>query len=231
MNKVVAIHQPNFFPWLGFFHKIESCDIFVILDNVQFPRTSRGAWTNRVKFLSNKKGKWFTVPIDREYDGVRNINEVSMKNHLWKEDFKNMLFSNYKKAPYFDDYIDFILELNSYDDLSLSRFNSKVIIKLCDFLNINTDKLVFASDLDTKLKSTELLIEIVKRVDGNVYLSGNGASGYQEDKKFDEAGILLKFQEFKHPTYEQYDYFIEGLSIIDALFFVGKEKVIEMIKG
>ena len=75
---IVAIHQPNFFPWLGFFDKIARADVFCLLDNVQFPKTG-GTWINRVQLWINGKAAWATAPVDRSYSGVRRIREMQAR--------------------------------------------------------------------------------------------------------------------------------------------------------
>ena len=75
MNRVVAIHQPNFFPWLGYFDKIARSDVFIFLDDVQFPKTG-GVWSNRVKILIGGEARWSTAPIDRSFTGTRKICEM-----------------------------------------------------------------------------------------------------------------------------------------------------------
>lgn len=231
MDKIVAIHQPNFFPWLGFFDKIEKSDTFIFMDNVQFPKSSKGSWTNRVKFLINNEAKWFTVPVNREFSGIKNINEISMKNDDWKIKFQDMLFQNYKKSPYFNQYIDFVLELCFDEEIRLSRYNSNSIINICKLLDIDTCKIVLGSDIKTKYNSTDLLIEMVNKVDGTIYLCGGGASGYQEDTKFNNASIGLKYQNFEHINYVQYgNNSISGLSILDILFFSGRDNLIKFLK-
>ncbi|HMT10176.1 MAG TPA: WbqC family protein, partial [Ignavibacteria bacterium] len=83
--KIAAIHQPSFFPWLGFFNKIVRSDVFVILDNVQFPKTG-GYWANRVKLVVGGKGEWVTMPINRSYSGTKNINEIEIdKSRSWNQ--------------------------------------------------------------------------------------------------------------------------------------------------
>jgi len=68
-GRVVAIHQPNFLPWLGYFDKLARADTFVLLDSVQFPKRN-GTWMNRVKLLVGGEPGWITVPIVRAYHGL-----------------------------------------------------------------------------------------------------------------------------------------------------------------
>ena len=68
---LVAIHQPNFFPWLGYFDKIRRADFFILLDDVQYPKTGAGSWSNRVKVMINGEGRWLTAPVDRSFHGTR----------------------------------------------------------------------------------------------------------------------------------------------------------------
>ena len=76
MSKIFSCHQPNFFPWLGFFNKIYESDIFVLLDDVQFQKRSSGTWSNRVMLNIGGVPKWFTAPINRQFKGLKNISEI-----------------------------------------------------------------------------------------------------------------------------------------------------------
>ena len=86
-HKVVAIHQPNFFPWLGYFDKLARADVFVELNSVQFPKTG-GTWTNRVRLMIGGKPQWFTVPVIRSYHGLRTIGEMEINpSEPWRVKF------------------------------------------------------------------------------------------------------------------------------------------------
>ena len=104
---IVAIHQPNFFPWLGYFDKIARSDVFVILDDVQFPKKG-GSFSNRVKLLISAEGRWITAPIVRNYSGVRNINAMEFcSDSPWRKKIHRTVEQSYKKTPFFDDIFSF----------------------------------------------------------------------------------------------------------------------------
>src|SRR5262249_17725400 len=102
-DKVVAIHQPTFFPWLGYFNKIARADIFVVLDNVQFPKTG-GTWLNRVRLLIDGRARWVTMPVVRRYRGVRLIREMLISDEpAWRRRLEQTLRSSYGRAACFDE--------------------------------------------------------------------------------------------------------------------------------
>jgi hypothetical protein len=218
-RKVVAIHQPNFFPWLGYFDKIARADLFVLLDNVQFPKKG-GTWTNRVRLLVNGRPEWVTMPVVRAHHGVRAINEMQIDNSApWRNKVLSVLRTNYGHAPHFDQVFPILEELVENPTDRVADYNQSVIKTLTTRLGLDSPKLVVASTLDVEGQATDLLIAIVRAVEGTAYLCGGGAAEYQEDAKFAAAGLDLIYQNFQHPIYRQ-DHrreFIPGLSIIDAL--------------
>lgn len=101
MTRVVAIHQPNFFPWLGYFAKIARSDYFVLFDDIQFPKTG-GSWSNRVKLLVSGEARWVTAAIDRNYHGTRTIREMSfLAANPWREKTLKSIEANYRRHPYY----------------------------------------------------------------------------------------------------------------------------------
>jgi len=229
---IVAIHQPNFFPWLGYFNKMARADTFIIMDNVQFPKTSRGTWSNRVRLIVNGKATWLTMPIVRNYHGHRCYHEMLIDNRQpWRERILTTIKTSYGRAPYFKTVFPFLRELINNFTESLVDYNITAIQALILQLGLDQSKLILGSQLNISGSSTDLLIAMVKAVDGTAYLCGGGASGYQEDEKFYLAGLTLIYQNFQHPNYPQFNTqeFNPGLSIIDTLMNCGFTKTKELI--
>jgi hypothetical protein len=231
MTRVVAIHQPNFFPWLGYFDKIARSDIFIFLDDVQFPKTG-GVWSNRVKLLLAGEPRWVTAPVERNYQGTRLIGEMQFSsNGDWRGKMLKTLISSYRRSLFFEETLAVIEPLMLNPESNVAEYNIQSIKILMSAIGLATDSMVRSSDYLTDGCATQLLIELTKWVGGDVYLCGAGAGGYQEDDAFREAGIFLEYQNFKMPSYHQVGVsnFVSGLSIIDAAMNLGWRGVHELL--
>jgi len=219
---IVAIHQPNFLPWIGYFYKMYKSDIFVFLDNVQF---SKNSYQNRVKIKTSQGAQWLTLPVFHKFGQLTKDVRIN-NNEKWKEKHLKTIELNYKKAPYFNQIYNLLVKVYTNNKWELmTDFNIELITAICNFLDIKT-KTIRASSLNTSGSATELLIDIVKKVGGDIYLSGKGGMKYQDENRFKEENITLIYTNFKHPVYPQlWGEFIEGLSIIDLLFNCGEESV------
>jgi hypothetical protein len=223
-GRVVAIHQPNFFPWLGYFDKIARSDVFVSLDHVQLPRTGSGTWLNRVKLLVGGADRWITAPI-RRGSGFQSVLDTELDAATpWRRKALASLQSSYKKAAHFDEVMALVEPLIANADDRLAEYNLTATRAIATALGLDAGKIVRSSDLPNESASNALLIALTKAVGGTTYLAGGGAGGYQEDELFAEAGLMLAYQSFEHPSYPQHgapDGFIPGLSVIDALMNLG----------
>jgi hypothetical protein len=165
-----------------------------------------------------------TVPIIRNYSGVRLISEMQVNNETnWRDKLLKTIQANYGKAPYYKAVAPMLHELILNPVDSLAEYNIVAIRTLSSVLGIDTGKLVLGNDLDAEGSATDLLISMTNKLGGSTYMCGGGAGGYQEDEKFAAAGIELVYQGFKHPVYQQCraKEFVPGLSIIDALMNCG----------
>ncbi len=228
---ICAIHQPNFFPWLGFFNKIYRADVFVIMDDVDYPK-SRTSWQKRVAIRANNEKKWINCPLVKEH-GRQKIKDVMINDSIcdWRDEIKKVLWSNYNRSKYYSSVIDMVEDLIDYRTNSISEYNTHTILRLCEILELKRT-IVKQSDFYTEKHSTDLLVEITQKMKCDSYLCGGGAGGYQEDDLFEKNGIGLIYQKFVNRPYQQNgNGFVEGCSILDAMFCVGIEETKELIKG
>ncbi len=219
---LVACHQPNYIPWSGFFHKLKFADVFVLLDSVQFPRGT--SWVNRNRIKSPQGQLWLTVPAKRKKLGLQKIQNVEIDNtHVWGKKHLLSLIYFYKKAPYFNDYIDFFIDIYEKEWVKLSDLNLILIEEIKKWLEIDT-KVIRSSELEINNTSSELLIEICKSLGADTYISGIGGKKYIDNKKFETQGININYFSFAPPAYPQFwGKFISNLSILDLLFNCGKK--------
>ena len=229
---IVAIHQPNFFPWLGYFNKIAKSEVFVFMDDVQYPMTGKGCWVNRVKMVISGQERWVTCPIKRQRSKML-IKDIAMDvGSDWKVKTVRAIEHSYKKAPHFNESWKEIKKMILADECNLSKYNIQTIKLICKLLKITAPRFIIQNGLQTGERSTRLLIEIVKKVKGDTYLCGGGASGYQVDNIF-AGDVKLIYQDFNHPVYEQFNTkeFVKGLSIIDCIFNIGAEQARKIVSG
>lgn len=232
-NKVlVAIHQPNFFPWLGYFEKIAKTDRFIFLDDVQFPKTG-GVWSNRVKLLIGGEARWFTAAIDRQYHGTRQINEMQfLEDNPWRSKLLKTLENEYRKHPFYSDVSAVITPLLLNPDGNIAEYNIHAVTTIAKVLGLDTSKLRRSSACEMTGVSNELLCNLTRAAGGNVYMCGGGAEGYQDDTIFATQGVGLQYQNFLHPDYPQRGQttFVPGLSVIDAAMNIGWQGVKALLK-
>lgn len=226
MNKFCAIHQPNFFPWLGYFDKIAKADVFVFLDHVQFCKQT---WTTRVPVDDHNQAKWLSCPVVFRF-GDR-ITKVEIKDFKELERYViQRARSIYRNTPYFKSLLEFLEDCFSFEQPSLSLFNQSVIRKACVRMGLEPQFFLESEmGLAEDLKSNDLLIEICHKLKAQVYICGGGAAGYQSDDLFIKQGIELRYQDFSEPKYKNSE--LRGLSILDSITCVGWEEVARMIRG
>ncbi len=217
---IVAGHQPNYLPWLGFFDKMRRSDIFIIEDNVQYEYQG---FTNRNKILTANGVKWLSVPVEHANERML-INQVKIASKgepQWGSRHWLTLKHSYCKAPFWHDYCDFFEETYKHDWTMLIDLNMHLIKGIMGFLELATP-LVLASSLDATGKKSELIIDQCKALGADVQLSGKGCKEYIDNKRFEQEGIKLIFQEFNHPRYAQTcSGFVPNLSVVDYLFCTG----------
>jgi hypothetical protein len=233
MRTVVAVHQPNYLPWLGFFHKLNRSDTFVILDDAQIQKTG-SSWVNRTQILHSGKPKWLTIPITRP-SGFQQIQATKIaEDGKWRKSHRGILHEAYQDAPFYCESGDFLDQVFNCQHESLLEFNLRVIHLVVELLELpDIQKLVMASSLGVKSQGTVRLIDLVKRAGGDSYLCGSGSSGYLEPDSFKKASVQLVRQDFVEEKRSQLDAlaFVPGLSVLDSLLLLGPSQTREYLCG
>lgn len=227
---LVAIHQPNFFPWLGYFAKIALCDCFVFLDNVQL---SRQSYCTRVQVRHASQARWLSVPLDRKkslFQPITAAEIIRLEEDPWPQSLMRQLEAWYGMAPYASEVMRWLDVAFSRPISRLSDLNVHLVRALAADLALKP-RFIRASELSVKGASTDLLVDIVKNVGGTGYLRGTGASAYQEDEKFVAVGITPFQLAFEPQAYKQIgEGFVAGLSVLDALFNCGFDGTADQIR-
>jgi hypothetical protein len=224
----IAIHQPNFLPWIGYFNKINHADTFVFLDDVQFERGK--TFTSRTKIIASRSEYWLTVPVlgKSELSPIKDIKVDCPK--IWKRKHLKTLELNYKKHPHFESVYELICNAYQHDFDYLKEYNILLIKSICQFLNIETS-FINASDLvhGNNLKGWAKIISILQELEADEYLSGAGAGSkrYIDETDLSNKNIRISWQNFQIIPYPQFEVqnFISHLSIIDLLFNHGKASI------
>ena len=222
---ILAVHQPHYLPWLGYFDKIKKSDCFVFLDDVRYKRRE---FQNRNKIRTKNGWMWLTVPVLSKGLKKQLIRDVRINNTAdWQKEHWKSLRAWYGKAKFFDNYAPFFEDLytgKKWDRLvDLNVFIIKLLLKE---LEIKTP-LYFESELGITGAGTERIIEICKKFKADIYFSGIGSKEYLEEEKFAQEGIMLKYQNFNHPVYSQLFVrdavdFVYNMAAIDLLFNEGE---------
>lgn len=221
-----AIHQPQYYPWIGYFHKIAKADKFILLNEVQL--TDSG-YMHRNRFLDiNGKVKFVTIPFFKKNYMNLPYNKLKINNTVeWQKRNANFLKAAYGKAPYFHEIWNIISYQFIEEYAHLSDIVIKSIFTVCEILQIDTPFL-FQSDIkyNRDMHKSNLVLNLCKATGADIYLSGKGASiKYLDREQFKENLIDIEFQDVSIPTYSQVNTqkFIGGISILDMLFNLGIE--------
>jgi hypothetical protein len=218
---IVAIHQPNFMPWLGYFYKMAKADCFVFHDKVALADRS---FTNRVKIKTSSGADWASVSVTAESRGRPIVQAVCSDTAQWRRKIPIALEVNYRKAPYFKEYGAAICEKISSGPPNLADLNISLIGHIAAILDLHTPTRR-SSQMAAEGSGNGLNIAICKELGADTYLSGTGAGNtYQEEAAFTAAGLKLVYSDFRHPVYpQQFGSFEPNLSILDLLFNCGSE--------
>lgn len=224
----LAIMQPYFFPYIGYFQLIKSIEKFIFYDDVAYIKQG---WINRNKILLNGQEHLFTLKLNGS-SSYKPINEIKLYNQ--NEKVLKTIIQAYSKAPLFEEVFPLIHDVfaETNESMSISKIAEKSIKKVSQYLNLEA---VYESSSEVysftkNLKKEDRLIAICKVNDAKIYINSIGGSTLYDKKTFSKNGINLLFIKNTFPKYKQFNNnFISGLSIIDVMMFNSKEKISSML--
>ncbi len=223
----VAVHQPNYFPWLGYFYKLLKADLFVYHDAVPF---SRSSYTRRSRIPIAKGSAeldWLSVPVQHvpEFTPISDIEVDDSRD--WRSKHLNKICNTYASAPFFTDVYQIVQEcLNqTRNETKLAWINRSIIERLCLVLEIPLATRQ-SSEFNLSMSGSALNLALVKELNATTYLSGTGAMQYEEVESFANANVNIQIADVMawlndNPYRQQSPVFNGGLSIIDALMNLG----------
>lgn len=227
----LAIMQPYFFPYIGYWQLIKSANRFVILDDVNY--IQRG-WINRNRILVNDTPTYITLPLQNSSQNKK-IFEIRIDtNNPWRSKILKTLQCTYKKSEYYDEVYETIEQIINFNTESLSEFLSNQIKIICDLLKMDTE-IVSSSRIysNNEIKSEERIIDICKKNYAHTYLNLPGGRTIYNQSNFTNNGISLQFISTNLIPYLQRnaESFAPNLSIIDVLMNSGIEGVMEHVNA
>jgi hypothetical protein len=225
---IACVHQPNFIPWMGFFAKIAAADVYVVMDNVQFPRNT---WVNRVRVGGNGPAVWLTVPVRHASRLAIRIDEVEIS---WESDWTRKhlatLEQRYARSPWLRQVLDALQAALERKQRFLVDQNLDLIQRMLFLCDIDR-QIIRGSQLAAGGSASELIVAMCREIGASEYLAGQGAANYDDLAVYARGGIAYRTANFEQPEYPQRGggAFVPGLSILDALLSVGPERTRELL--
>jgi len=218
----VAIHQPQYLPWLGHFAKLAAADCWIFLDTVQY---EKNGWQNRNRIKTPRGAQWLTVPVNASLGTlIRDV--VIDARQPWSRKHLEALRVNYARAPHFARYFGELAELLRRPWRLLADLNVEVTRFLAGALGLSR-RMVRASELPSaSADPTGRLLELCRAVGADTYLAGQDGARYMDLEQFRAGRVAVWAQEYQHPTYTQLNGdFLPFLSVVDLLLNHGESSV------
>jgi hypothetical protein len=227
----VAIMQPYFWPYLGYFQLIDYADIFVIYDDIKYVKKG---WINRNRILINGKDEYITLPLKKDSDYL-DVRQRRLSDDFAKEAecILRRLLGAYRKAPYFEPTIELAERCLRYPNHNLFDFILHSICSLIEILGIQTEIVISSSlVIDRSLHGQDRVLATCESLGATEYINLPGGRNLYSRNDFNSKNMTLHFLDPELPSYKQSSNseFIENLSVIDALMWIGASNVKQNLK-
>ncbi len=230
----LAIMQPYFFPYIGYFSLIKHTDEFILFDTAQY---IRHGWIDRNRILKQTNDwQYINVPLTKHSLETK-IKDVKINNQEnWKEKIFKQLLHYKKKSPFYNETINVLSQGLQIETDSIVELNANTLRCVCEYLGINFNYKIY-SEMDLKIQKVnapdEWALNICKAI-GNVeeYWNPPGGMEFFDRSKYEDAGVKLYFQKVNIKPYPQRrgpENIITGLSMLDVMMFNSIEDINKML--
>jgi len=221
-QKRLGLIQSNYIPWRGYFDFINTVDLFLIYDDVKYPMGR--SWRNRNQLKFRTGLKWLTVPV-QSGAGNLSIDEVRIGqcDKPWQDRHSRMIEASLGKAPYFNDVMELWSNTVAKGYKTISSLNVSLIKQICAYLQISTP-ILMSRDFEAFGTKTDRIINLLKKANATIYLSGPAAKDYLDEELFRKNGIRLEYKTYDYPPYFQlWGEFAGNVSVLDFIANTGPE--------
>jgi hypothetical protein len=214
----VAVHQPNYVPWSGFFAKMLVSDVFIFFDDVQLPQGR--SYVSRAKIAKGKDDEqWLTVPVSKS--GSPTIDRVTIADAGFGTKHLSTLRHSYAKTPHLDDILGLVAPVYGAAGESLADLNMALIRAVARYLGYQ-GTFLRSSEHPSDLAADARIADLVAWAGGDVYVSGAGGENYQSEETYRARGVQLEVRKYVPVEYDRSGWsWVPGLSCLDALFHCG----------
>ena len=227
--KKLAIMQPYFFPYIGYFQLIAAVDVFIIYDNIKY--TKKG-WINRNRILQDQTDKLISLPLKNASDHLAVCQRELAENFDAKK-LLNQINSAYLHAPYFSHTYPLLVSILQYSDHNLFHFLHNSVISICRHLGITTTIIPSSSlAIDHGLKGQDKVLALCQAMRASHYLNAIGGQELYAKADFLAHDIALQFLQSERREYQQFSAaFVPWLSIIDVMMFNSPDEISDYLKN
>lgn len=224
----LAIMQPYFLPYIGYFQLIAAVDKFVLYDNIKY--TKKG-WINRNRMLVNGSDAMFSLPLMKGSDSLYVV-QRELAVDFDREKLLNKFKGAYNNAPYFSQTFPLLKRIIWHNNFNLFEYIRHSIVEICTHLDIMTHIYISSEiKIDPGLKGQDKVIAICEALGADMYTNAIGGIPLYHPPSFQQKGIALKFLRAKYFEYTQFGVpFVPWLSMVDVLMFNSHDKVKQIIK-
>lgn len=229
----VAMMQPTFMPWQGYFELIAQSDIFIFLDNFQFSAQSYHQ-RNRL-FVDRGRVDWYVVPVQKSVSYRAPLNKTRIHEEKpWRKKMWMRIKTNYGKCEYFNEIQEILHDWLTRPSPSLAALNTEFIRIICTAMDISPE-FQYSSQIPTTGMRSQRVLELLRSCGATRYYCAQGAFPYMfKDAAFPTPDIDVVFQDFSQQPYPQKcspNLFVSYLSILDAIMNIGLESTVALVSG